>query len=482
MRGSAWRECAGREAPAPGLTAVVGLALASVAAAAPVGFRGDGSGVFDATPPLTWDYEQNVRWVVDTPGPSNASPIVVGRLVFACADPFTLLAYDADTGKLVWSRQPDPVDALPPPERARAVTIRTSARQAQAKLGVRREALGRVKRRLRQLGTTPALRSEVEALSREVNALKAEVDAAEALLPIGYGDEIGSSSPTPVSDGKLVFVVFRNGVVAAYDLAGRQHWIRSLGPVNEMMRGYAGGHAASPVLAGDRLLVAHGDFVALSAATGAELWRVPAFRDFGTPALGRVGALPIVVLPDGRVVGVEDGRVLATLPGSVWYVGPVVSGNTVFFAGSDNPAESPVSKRASIFGFALEPDGPGLRAKPLFTTALAPARHYAPPLLFAGRLHTVNQDGTLTVVDAATGAVRAVVELGLVSVMPSPVVAGGRLYVTDRMLETVVLSAGPKPAVLARNKLVPGRGTPFPHGRRLYVRSDDRLWCLEARR
>src|SRR6185503_6481870 len=37
--------------------------------------------------------------------------------------------------------------------------------------------------------------------------------------------EPGYASPTPVSDGQQVYVIFDTGVVAAYDLDGNQKWV-----------------------------------------------------------------------------------------------------------------------------------------------------------------------------------------------------------------------------------------------------------------
>lgn len=82
----------------------------------PLGYRGDGSGVYPAaTPPLQFDEQsgRNLRWVAKTPKVwSHSPPLVVGRKVFIEAEPDTTLCLDADTGKVLWR---DSLDLLETP-------------------------------------------------------------------------------------------------------------------------------------------------------------------------------------------------------------------------------------------------------------------------------------------------------------------------------------------------------------------------------
>ena len=61
--------------------------------------------------PTTWGPDENVRWKVDLPGRSVASPVVFGKKVFISAasgpkmDRLHALCLDADTGKVLWHRQ-----------------------------------------------------------------------------------------------------------------------------------------------------------------------------------------------------------------------------------------------------------------------------------------------------------------------------------------------------------------------------------------
>ncbi len=59
-----------------------------------------------------------------------------------------------------------------------------------------------------------------------------------------------SATPTPVSDGSNVYVLFHEFGLVSYDGAGRERWRHPLGPFRNFY-----GLAASPVVAGDRVLL-----------------------------------------------------------------------------------------------------------------------------------------------------------------------------------------------------------------------------------
>lgn len=76
-------------------------------------FRGPGgSGVSNETGlPTSWGPDENVKWKVDLPGRTVASPVVLGKKVFISAasgpkmDRLHALCLDADTGTVLWHRQ-----------------------------------------------------------------------------------------------------------------------------------------------------------------------------------------------------------------------------------------------------------------------------------------------------------------------------------------------------------------------------------------
>jgi outer membrane protein assembly factor BamB len=97
-------------------------------------------------------------------------------------------------------------------------------------------------------------------------------------------------SASPATDGRNAYVFFQDFGLLAYGPDGNELWRMPLGPFNNPF-----GHGASPVLAGDTLLMVcdqdAGSFLlALDKNTGRVLWRTErghAQRGYATPVLYR---------------------------------------------------------------------------------------------------------------------------------------------------------------------------------------------------
>jgi outer membrane protein assembly factor BamB len=96
------------------LKLICALATASVVTAGDwPQFRGpEGNGVADVTGlPTTWGPAENVKWKVDLPGRSAASPVVFGKKIFVTSatgprlERLHVICLDADSGKTLWHRQ-----------------------------------------------------------------------------------------------------------------------------------------------------------------------------------------------------------------------------------------------------------------------------------------------------------------------------------------------------------------------------------------
>ncbi len=77
----------------------------------PVGYRGDGNGVFPgARLPASFMEEdkdvkeKNIVWKTKLPMFGNNQPVVVGKKVFVKGEPNLLICVDADSGKVLWSK------------------------------------------------------------------------------------------------------------------------------------------------------------------------------------------------------------------------------------------------------------------------------------------------------------------------------------------------------------------------------------------
>lgn len=75
---------------------------------------------------------------------------------------------------------------------------------------------------------------------------------------LDVGNEIqfkqNMSSPSPVSDGKTVWVVTGNGVVTAVDMKGKALWHYDL-QKSHWKLGLQAGYASSPILYKDKLII-----------------------------------------------------------------------------------------------------------------------------------------------------------------------------------------------------------------------------------
>jgi len=99
-----------------------------------------------------------------------------------------------------------------------------------------------------------------------------------------------AASPSPVTDGRSVYVFFGDFGLLSYGPAGDERWRVELGPFNNV-----NGHGASPVLHGDLLfLICDQDtgsyLLALDKNTGRQRWRVERpeiTRGYATPAVWR---------------------------------------------------------------------------------------------------------------------------------------------------------------------------------------------------
>lgn len=113
------------------------------------------------------------------------------------------------------------------------------------------------------------------------------------------------ATPTPVTDGKAVFVYFPSFGLVAYELNGEERWRKPL-PMPATFRNQGSG--TSPILADGKLILylqreAESRLLALDPATGGELWAAP------MPFLSNSYSTPVAWEEGGRKrVGVASGK------------------------------------------------------------------------------------------------------------------------------------------------------------------------------
>lgn len=162
------------------------------------------------------------------------------------------------------------------------------------------------------------------------------------------------ASPTPVTDGKNVYVFFADFGLIAYGGDGNELWRMPLGPFNNPF-----GHGASPVLVGDLLLMlcdqdTNSFLLAVDKKNGRIRWRAErphAQRGYATPVLYQPakGGLQAIVAGSYRLSGydVKTGKELWWVRRLPWQIKPtpVIGDHAVYFstwAGESDPGEQEI--------------------------------------------------------------------------------------------------------------------------------------------
>ena len=293
--------------------------------------------------------------------------------------------------------------------------------------------------------------------------------------PIAGGNHIerkqNMSSPSPVTDGRHVWVMTGVGVLKAFDFAGKEIWSRDI--QTEYGRfGLNWGYASSPLLHGNALYVQvlHGMktddpsyVLRIDALTGKTVWKVErptqAIREspdsYTTPALVQDGGKTEIVVTGGDAATGHDPE----------------TGAELWRAEGLNPRNRPdfrtVASPLQVAGLVIVP----VRETPLY--AFRPggrgdvlASHLAwkfegggvdvpSPVSDGTRLYLVNDRGVVHCLDVKTGAVIYGPErLPPGTYSASPVLADDKIYVTTEADGiTHVFKAGPQFELLASNTL-----------------------------
>src|SRR5215831_4153503 len=308
--------------------------------------------------------------------------------------------------------------------------------------------------------------------------------AAEAVPHEGHHPAHSYAAYSPTTDGKHLFVSFGSRGVHCYDLDGNRIWKRDFGLMHTRL---AWGEGASPALFGDSLVVNFdqeaGSFVAcLDAKNGETRWKVE--RDevttWATPhVVEHRGRVQVVVPATNHVrsYDLKDGRL-------IWTGGPLTT----------NCIPSPVAANGVVYvmsgyqgakAYAISLDATGDVGDKLLWTYERGTPYVPSPVLAGDRLYfTQSNDPLLTCLDIKTG--KAIMDRarlpGLTSLYASPVCAAGRIYITGRDGTTLVLKQGNELDVLATNRLDdPIDASPVVVGKQLLLRGEKFLYCIEAK-
>jgi outer membrane protein assembly factor BamB len=306
------------------------------------------------------------------------------------------------------------------------------------------------------------------------------------------------SSPSPVTDGRNVWAMTGTGILKAFDLAGKEIWMRDI--QRDYGRfGLQWGYGSSPLLHEDALYVQvlHGMrtndpsyLLRIDKATGKTIWRVerPTQARFEspdaytTPALLRYGASTEIVITGGDVVtghdpatGKELWRANGLNPsndGSYRLVAsPVVYGDVIVAPSRERPI------------IALRAGGRGDVTRSHVLWSSGNGADVPTPVTDGTYLYVVNDRGIMWCIDLKTGKdVYSRQRVRSATYSGSPVIADGRIYVTNEDGVTVVVKAGPTFQVLAENDLDDYTlSSPAISDGQIFIRTSKFLYAIGSR-
>lgn len=302
------------------------------------------------------------------------------------------------------------------------------------------------------------------------------------------------ATPSPVTDGRHVWVLTGTGKLSCFDFQGKQIWQRDL--VNDYGRfGLNWGYGSSPLWHDGMLFVQvlHGMktddpsyVLRIDPQTGKTLWRVERPTDaihespdsYSTPMIAQVdGKTRLVVCGAGYVTihDIDSGKEVSRAGGLDpnkdrayrTIASATVAGDIVLAP----------SRRRPFIAFRLPASGEG-PLEQLWTTEYGP--DVPTPTIDGERLYIVDDRGILLCVRTSTGEViwdRDRLEPGTYSA--SPVLADGKIYATSEEGTTTVVRASGGFEILAVNKLNDYTlASPAVVGENIYIRTANYLYCL----
>jgi outer membrane protein assembly factor BamB len=334
------------------------------------------------------------------------------------------------------------------------------------------------------------------AINRKDGALRwrKQIDSGNQLFR-----KQNSASPSPITDGKHVWIMTGNGKFTCFTMEGKEVWRRDL-QADYGKFGLNHGYASTPLLHGDRLIVQvlHGmhtkdpSYVfAVDKGTGKNIWRVERPTDathespdnYATPQIAVVDGKQQVVISGGDYVTGHDlnnGKELWRMggfnpdnnPANRTIASSLVIGGTVF---------TPSTRGKPFIAFRAGGSGNITGKREVWTNGMG--ADVPTPTTDGKYLYVLVDNGIMHCLEAATGKVvyqGKRIESGTYSA--SPLLADGKIYCVDEEGTVTVLKAGPEFEILAVNKLDNlTLASPVAVDNQIFIRTADYLYCIQKR-
>jgi outer membrane protein assembly factor BamB len=307
------------------------------------------------------------------------------------------------------------------------------------------------------------------------------------------------SSPSPVTDGEHVWVMTGTGILKAFDFEGAEQWSRDI-PADYGDFGLNWGYASSPLLYDGALYVQvlHGMktddtpyVLRIDPASGETTWRVErptaAIREspdsYTTPAVLEHEGVTEIIITGGDVVtghdpatGVELWRADGLNPDNQAnyriVASPIINDGIIYAPTRERPllaikagGRGDITETHRLWSFNNGPDVPS-------------------PLTDGEYFYSINDKGIAYCLDAKTGEnIYGPVRLAVGTYSGSPVMADGKIYITNEDGLTSVMRTGPEFEVLAENDLGDYTlSSPAISDGQIFIRTASGLYAIGERR
>jgi outer membrane protein assembly factor BamB len=303
------------------------------------------------------------------------------------------------------------------------------------------------------------------------------------------------ANATPATDGRVVVAFFGSQGLYAYSLAGDLLWKRDLGRLDVGAYDapeFEWGTASSPILYKDLVIVQcdqqKGSFLtALDAKTGATVWRTERneLPSWGTPAIFPTKARAELVTNGANFIRGYDpasGKELWRLGGSskITAPTPVASDDLIIVASGRRPEAPIFAIRAGASGDITPASGES-RSQSVAWSKGQRGPYMPTPLIYGGSVYILGNAGIFDCYALADGQEiyrQRIPDAGS-GFSASPVESDGKIYLSGEDGEIVVVKAGPKFELLARNDMAdPVMATPAISGGIILIRSQHYVWAI----
>jgi hypothetical protein len=381
-------------------------------------------------------------------------------------------------------------EALTPEERAAKPEYAEKVAPVVVKLKEERDALERVN-----------LRAQIEGMLTNLDRARFK-PPRDGHFDSHFGI-VGYTMPTPISDGKWVYVWNGMGVAAAFDLDGKRQWINTI-------RSGDLTYASSPALADGVFAVFLNQLFGLDAKTGELLWEQPKVnKNVAALLSAKLGGQEVIVTQEGEVIRPRDGQHLYRPRGIVkndtgWTPGVILGDmfylpkfgvkqlNVLDFGGVEGNSWMP--KHVASIETPQELNyRPGTKAWLDRSTAAGPlvAGKYAYMVDMYAKLCVYDLEAK-KVVHHETLDLHGFTHYNALAVAASPTLIGEHLVILDNQGTALVMTLGPDPKVVHRNVIatqldrripLPAQETlayapPIVSGDRIYLRGERYLYCI----